>query len=479
MWNIAGSGHRLDGARESEAITIVFQSSKVACSCNGKLLINLTGYEALKKAQPCKRMIMKRTSFFSKRNILITCLCGITFLSIHWSVDPTILRNGIWRATIDRPDGKQIVFNFETKDSAGKKIIYVINASDRLLVDSVETRGDSVFIEMPFFESAFKAKVTAEGNLQGLWVKKYGNITQTLPFNAQYKVEQRFNISSPPLANISGRWSAYFKRANNLTATITAEFKQEGSHITGTFLGATGDYRFLEGVVSGDSLKLSGFDGDNAFLFTAKVDNKNKISGGKFYSGAEKMEDWHAERNANAAIPDGYGKTKVKPGAGKLNFSFPDMDDGHPVSLNSNAYKDKVVVITLMGSWCANCMDETKFLSEYYDENHQKGFEVIGLAYERTADFASSQKALQGFKQRFKVKYPILITGVAVSDSLRTEKTLPQLEKITAFPTTIFLDKKGNIRKIHNGFDGPATGVHHTEFRKEFNEVVESLLAEK
>ena len=59
-------------------------------------------------------------------------------------------------------------------------------------------------------------------------------------------------------------------------------------------------------------------------------------------------------------------------------------------------------------------MDETKFLSEYYKENHQRGMEIIGLAYERTADFTSSQKALQPFKRRFGVTYPILITGVTV-----------------------------------------------------------------
>jgi hypothetical protein len=124
-------------------------------------------------------------------------------------------------------------------------------------------------------------------------------------------------------------------------------------------------------------------------------------------------------------------------------------------------------------------MDETKFLSDYYDENHQRGVEIIGLSYERTTDFIESQKALQPFKKRFNVKYPILITGVTVSDSLRAEKTLPQLESINAFPTTIFVDKKGNISKIESGFNGPATGEHYTEFKKEFNKIIDELLAEK
>lgn len=124
-------------------------------------------------------------------------------------------------------------------------------------------------------------------------------------------------------------------------------------------------------------------------------------------------------------------------------------------------------------------MDETKFLSDYYNKNHQRGIEIIGLAYERTTDFENSQKALAPFMKRLDVQYPVLITGVAVSDSLLTQKTIPQLEKINAFPTTIFVDRKGNIRKIDSGFNGPATGEHYTEFKKEFNEIIDRLLTEK
>jgi hypothetical protein len=124
-------------------------------------------------------------------------------------------------------------------------------------------------------------------------------------------------------------------------------------------------------------------------------------------------------------------------------------------------------------------MDETQFLSDYYDKNHQRGVEIIGLSYERTTDFTESQKALQPFKKRFNVQYPILITGETVSDSMRAEKTLPQLESINAFPTTNFVDKKGNISKIESGYAGPATGEHYKEFKKEFNKIIDDLIAEK
>ncbi|HSV10421.1 MAG TPA: TlpA disulfide reductase family protein, partial [Hanamia sp.] len=421
--------------------------------------------------------MMKKRRIFPLKIALGFCFLIISFTSIRWLPKSNELKNGYWRATILRPDGQQIVFNFQSKDSAGKKIIYVINGKEHLLVDSIQTRADSVFIEMPFFESSFKAKINKEGNLEGIWVKKYGERVQTLPFKAVHNTKERFEVSTSPVANISGRWVTEFKTKNN-SDTIIAEFKQEGSHLSGTFLDPTGDYRFLDGVVSGDSLKLSTFDGAHAFLFTAKIDNDKKISGGKFYSGARSIQDWNAEKNAKAEVADGFGETKIKPGTGKLNFTFPDSNDGHEVSINDKKYKGKVVVIQILGSWCPNCMDETKFLSDYYNKNHQRGIEIIGLAYERTTDFKESQKALQPFKKRFDVQYPILVTGVTVSDSLRAEKTLPQLESINAFPTTIFIDKKGNIRKIDSGFAGPATGEHYTEFKTKFNKIVNALVDE-
>jgi peroxiredoxin len=420
--------------------------------------------------------MIKRTKLFLNKTVLLS-LIAFSFFSVAHSQKASSLKNGIWRATINRADGRQIPFTFQTKDSAGKKIIYVINGKEHLLVDSVETYADSVFIQMPFFESGFKARILNDGNLEGVWLKQYGKRTQILPFTA-IRNEERFTTLKHQVANISGRWSTDFVENNHVT-NIVGEFIQKGSYLTGTFLDPTGDYRFLEGVVSGDSLKLSTFDGAHAYLFIAKIDDTNTISGGKFYSGARSIEDWSAKRNENAKPENEFEMTKLKPGAGKLNFTFQNSNDGKEVSINDKRFKNKVVLVQILGSWCPNCMDETKFLSDYYNKNHSKGLEIIGLAYERTADFKTSQKDLLPFKKRFHVQYPILITSVTVADTLKTEKTLPQLESINAFPTTIFVDKKGNIRKIQAGFSGPATGEHYIEFKKEFNQIINELLSEK
>jgi len=66
-----------------------------------------------------------------------------------------------------------------------------------------------------------------------------------------------------------------------------------------------------------------------------------------------------------------------------------------------------------------------------------------------------------------------------VSDTLRTEKTLPQVTRIKVFPSSIIVDKKGKVIKLDTGFFGPGRGVHYENFKKEFYKTVDTLLEEK
>ena len=413
-----------------------------------------------------------------KRLLTVVLLIAGTIPVVKAGDKKPFLKTGAWRAVLQRPDGQQIVFNFTTAVEKNKQLIYVINGSERLLVDSVQRNGDSLWIVMPFFASRFAARVQPDGNLEGVYIKSYGDRKQEIPFYAIYGNSERYVAPAKPGYTINGNWEATFGKNNNPTHAIGV-FEQTGNgKVTGTFRTATGDYRYLEGIISGDSLKLSGFDGGHAILFTAKLDNDSTITHADYYSGLAGHETWTARKSATVELPDGYELTKLKPGETRLNFRFPSLK-GDTVSLHDEKYKNKVVIIQILGSWCPNCMDETAFLSEYYKQHPGKGVEIIGLAYERTTGYNESKKALEPFQRRFAVQYPFLITGVAVSDSLRAQKTLPQLEAIKAFPTTIFIDKKGNVRKIHTGFDGPATGKYFDVFKQEFDEEVTKLLKEE
>jgi peroxiredoxin len=380
----------------------------------------------------------------------------------------------LWKAQLSRNDGNTIPFSFEWKMEHGKPVWIIRNATERIKVTDITVTGDSIFVQMPVFESQFRVKKINDG-LEGVWIKGGAVRTTVLPFNAK-PGDKRFTKAAKNHQNISGRWAVSFANSKTNERSV-AEFQQSGNRLTGTFLNASGDYRYLEGMVSGDSLFLSGFDGSHSFLFTAAITSADKISGGIFYSGAIYKEAWTAIKDPAAKVPQESVAMYVKPGEEKLHFSFRSLE-GNTVSINDGRFKNKVVVIQLMGSWCPNCMDETAFLSEYYNKNRHRGVEVIALAYEYSSNWERSSKSLQKFKDRYDVQYTILNTEVTVTDSLRTEKTLPELTPIKFFPSSIILDKKGKIRKLDTGFNGPATGIHHIQYKKEFEETIDALLAE-
>lgn len=381
---------------------------------------------------------------------------------------------GWWRASILREDGNHIVFNFELKYENGKPSWFVRNASEKIRVTNIRSDKDSIVVRMPVFESSFILKNEGGKTLRGTWVRGTGAADQALPVLMVHGPSQRFEkkASGAP-QNITGRWAVTFTNDKRSRPAI-AEFKQSGSQLTGTFLNPSGDYRFLEGLVDGDTLRLSTFDGHHAYYFKAKV-RGDSIVGGSYIAGPIFNERWVAVRNENAKLEDTLSAVYLKPGEERLDFRYPDLDSNF-VSINDARFKNKVVVIQLMGSWCANCMDETAFLSDYYTRNRDRGIEMMALAYEYSENFNRSRNSLRKFQQRFSVKYPMLITGVRAGDSLRTEKTLPQLTTIRMMPTTVFIGKDGKVKKIHTGFNGPGTGEHYKRFKKEFEDIMEALL---
>lgn len=385
------------------------------------------------------------------------------------------IKSGSYRAAIKRKDSVEIIFNAEAVIENSKPILYIYNAKEKLRVDRIEAKNDSIFIDMPFFESAFRLKIQKDYSLAGIWIKgtsKAENLE--LPVVFTYGKKERFAKSKIATAVITGKWQVTFTRATGGERPAIAQFFQNGNNVSGSFLTPSGDYRFLEGVINGDKLALSCFDGGHAYFFTADI-AANKISDGLFYSSGSLPEKWVAVKNANAVLPDTVQRTQLRDGEDRLNFSFKDVN-GNVVSINDKQYQNKVVVIQLMGSWCPNCMDETSFLKGVSEMYKDKPLEIMAIAYELTNDEARSKASLQKFIDRFKLTYPVLIAPATVNDLDKTEKTLPQLTSIRAFPTTIFIGKDGKVKKVHSGFYGPGTGAYYETFKNEFFETVNGLL---
>ena len=354
--------------------------------------------------------------FFNKINLILLLF---TVSCLH--AQKPIIKKGIWQAVIQRSDGNNIQFNFISGVKNGKPFITILNADEKLLIDDIKPYKDSVLITLPFFSARLRVKVLGDNILKGIYIKGSGDKKTEIPITAVWGIKERFKSYAKAKRNITGTWAVTFRgRKTPSQAVGTFEQSIDGK-VKGSFLTPAGDYRFLEGIVSGDTLKLSGFDGGFASCFTGIIQNDSTIADGHFYFGAVLHDTWQANKNDNAQLPDEFSYSHLRPGETSLSFSFKDTD-GKTVSIKDKKYEGKVVVVQILGSWCPNCMDETEFLSDYYAKNKNRGVEVIGLAYERTENFFESKKALEPFRKRFNVQYPFLITGVTPSDSERVEK---------------------------------------------------------
>lgn len=384
------------------------------------------------------------------------------------------LKTGLWRATVEI-QGRELPFNFEVQgDDLNDIRIYLINAEERLLLDEVVINGDSIDITLHIFDANFKAVIKGD-TLEGLFIKNFAK-DYRLPFRAVHGQSHRFAKANnqPETPDFEGKYEVQFIHEADTTPAI-ALFKQSGDSVTGTFLTPTGDYRFLQGNVVDGTLHLSTFDGNYAYLFSAVRQMDGTLSG-KYYSGKTWMEDWIARKNEDATLPDAEKLTYLKQGYDRIEFNFPDVN-GNNVSLNDEKYKNKVVIMQLSGTWCPNCMDETRFLAPWYEENKHRGIEIIGLAYERKDDFNYASSRVKKMAEKLNVTYDFVIAGT--DNKAEASETLPMLNKVVAFPTTIFIGKDGRVKKIHTGFSGPSTGIYYEQFQQQFNETVNELLSEK
>lgn len=372
---------------------------------------------------------------------------------------------GIWLGQLTM-QGEKLPFNFELKEEQGKPVMIIHNATERIRCDEITFRNDSMIVRMPVFDSEFHLKVS-ENNLNGEWINYSKKDHPALPFNAEKGKDKRYYENENAAENISGRWETWFDVNDPDSSLAIGVFEQKGNIVTGTFLTETGDHRFIEGVVSGNKLKMSLFDGAHAWLYIATINN-NKLDG-IYYSGKSYQGPFHAKRNDKIKLRDPNTITKTE---GNFNFSFPSVDN-KIISLTDAAYRNKIVVVQIMGSWCPNCMDETAFLSDYYKKHKQEGVEIIGLAFERNPEFEIASTNVKRLIKRYNVEYPVLIAGVSGKENVM--KQIPAIKDFISFPTTFFINRQGKVVKVYAGFSGPATGDEYQKYIREFDATIKAL----
>jgi thiol-disulfide isomerase/thioredoxin len=384
------------------------------------------------------------------------------------------VKMGTYRVVLQTPGG-ELPFGLELAQKDSKPVGYLINGEERLLLSDVKISGPHLEIGMPGYLNVLKAD--ASGNeLRGeIFLVKPNAKNQHVPLHGILGENYRF-FSTPASdnADVSGRWAMKLIDDSGESEVVLGEFSQSHDVVSGTILTTTGDHRYLAGQVKGDELYLSTFDGAHVFLYKAKIAADGSLDG-DWWSGLAYHEKWTGRRDAAAQLPDAYGITAMKSGVKQFDFAFPDLS-GKTVSSKDPQFRGKVLIVALAGSWCPNCHDEAAFLAPLYKDYRDKGLEIVSLQFEHFGDFERAAAATQRFRQHYGIEYTTLIAGI--SDKDEAGKKLPMLKSFVAFPTTIFIDRKGNVRKIHTGYTGPATGDHYIQFVNEVKTTLDQLLAE-
>ncbi len=405
---------------------------------------------------------------------LFLVACQSTTTNETKQTEETPLQIGLWRGILTL-QGQEAPFQFEIEQpQPDSLVVYLINGEERLKLDEVRKTTDSLIVSLHIFDAVLATKIINDKQLEGKWIKYGYNEPYEVPFKANFGQNYRFEkASTAPTKDFSGKWAVTFQDKKGNTYPAIGVFSQKDDKVTGTFLTTTGDYRFLEGNVANDTLQLTAFDGGHGFLFKATL--KDKLLTGSFWSGNSSLEQFKGVRDENATLPNANELTFLKEGYNEVSFAFPDSNRD-TLHFPSEAYKGKVVMIQIMGSWCPNCMDETNFYLPFYRKNKSKGLEIIALAYERSPDFVEASKRVKKMIDKYNIEYEVLVAGTNNKEA--TSQTLPMLNKVISYPTTIFIDRKGKVRRIHTGFSGPGTGEYYEKFTNEFYQFMEKLLNE-
>ena len=419
-------------------------------------------------------MIMNKIS----RVLLFLALVSISALSYGQSTKSGF-KAGNWIGVIQLDDaghGSDMPFNFKhIVAQNGTSTIEITNAAEKIVVKEITIKGDSVKMKLPVFQSEILASIQND-KLTGTYYPKGKSEGNGYNFTATYGITDRFaGFKDKAAVNVAGHWEFTEAPGTPDAQKDLAEFFQTGDRVTGSILTTGGDYRYLDGKVSGNKFMVSTLDGAHSLLITGEVNAKGQLVNGKFVGSRKWKTDWSAVKSSTFELPRADQLVTVKDPSIKFNFAFPDMD-GKIVKLSDERFKNKVVIITATGSWCPNCLDEIRYFKDIYNNDKAKGLEIITLCFE-TKDYEKSKKAIIRFRDDIGAKFTFLHAGAA--NSKDRSAAFPMLQGPMAFPSAVFIDRHGVIRKVHTGFSGPGTGEYFKEYASETQKFIDQLLAEK
>ena len=112
--------------------------------------------------------------------------------------------------------------------------------------------------------------------------------------------------------------------------------------------------------------------------------------------------------------------------------------------------RGQVVLINFWASWCGPCRQEMPLLDQMYQQYSPLGFTLLGVNVEQ--DTTDAERMLEDTP----VTFPILFDA---------ENEVSKLYDVTAMPSTVLVDRDGNVRYVHQGYKPGYENEYLTQIR--------------
>ena len=416
------------------------------------------------------------------RVIRAAAFCSISCFTLSISLGACAKREidpgGVWRGHVKTHSGEQVAFTLDVKRQGDRIVGALVNGNERNPSTGGSLAGNTLTLQFNYYDAELVATIEGD-DLRGTFNRQWRKEILKRELTAKRGVIIPTN-STAPGSGIGGEWVMKVGDAPN-QRYWRAAFEEKGSEVRGTIIPVSGDWGELVGSYESGELKLNRFDGINARIFRAKLTSQGTLEGIVDLGSRNPVQKVVAERidaknKANvAALPDPNTYTRMSKPTEPFLFSFPDLD-GKMISSTDARFKDKVVLVTITGSWCPNCHDEAPVMQEFYNLFKADGLEVVALAFEYTGEKQRDMEQLKIFANRHGLTYPILLAGTTEEGD--AQRKMPQLVNFAAYPTTIYIGRDGLVKHIHAGFEGKATGERFTKLKAEMEDRIKKLLSD-
>jgi thiol-disulfide isomerase/thioredoxin len=380
---------------------------------------------------------------------------------------------GLWDAVIIA-NNTEVPFRFEIAQTDGRVEGFFFDGDRKVGSTSGSFQDGALKLDYDFLNTTLEATFQ-DDQLLGLYRAMSPN-ARPRGFRARRFAPAPATTGDVP--RVDGNWAMYRTAddGSRLDVSWRLYLRQSGPEVSGAILKTSGDTGTLAGRWNNGRLMMSHFAGDRPLLFEAQLEADGTLS-----ITLDRQSTYRAARTTEARAkgipepPDLSRFTSVKDPTERFRFSGPDLD-GKMVRNTDPMFHGRVVVLSIGGTWCANCHDEVPFLMELYNEFHAKGLEIVGLFFENDPTLSVAGPRVLTFIKRYGVAFPILVPGN--SQETDVAEKLPQLVNFAVFPTTIVLGRDGRVRSVHAGFASAATGDAHEELKREARGLIERLLEE-